>query len=241
MLPVVAVLGVMGYLGISMNIATVMVASVALGVVDDDTIHFINRYRREVAAGASTDEAIETATAHEGRASLTTAIINSCGYGVLLLSEYKPTAWFGGLLALTMAVAFLAEVLILPATIKLLPGWLGAEALRKRRGRGGCRDRRAGSVRARRSRRRNRSARPSGHVSLTADYEPNRHDTLELRSRLFAEEKIEISPSLRVTASGFVGRAGREPPAAPDVVTGEVRNTTVTDGGRAGCTTPSPS
>ena len=47
-LPVVAVLGVMGYLGISMNIATVMVASVALGVVDDDTIHFINRYRREI-------------------------------------------------------------------------------------------------------------------------------------------------------------------------------------------------
>ena len=71
--------------------------------------------------GADTDEAIEIATAHEGRASLTTAIINSCGYGVLLLSEYKPTAWFGGLLALTMAVAFLAEVFILPATIKLLP------------------------------------------------------------------------------------------------------------------------
>ena len=51
-LPVLAVLGVMGYLDISMNVATVMVASVALGVVDDDTIHFINRYRREVAAGA---------------------------------------------------------------------------------------------------------------------------------------------------------------------------------------------
>ena len=61
----------MGYLDISMNIATVMVASVALGVVDDDTIHFINRYRREVAGGASTDDAIGTATAHEGRASLT--------------------------------------------------------------------------------------------------------------------------------------------------------------------------
>jgi len=129
-LPVVAVLGIMGYLGISMNVATVMVASVALGVVDDDTIHFINRYRREVAAGATTDGAIEIATAHEGRASLTTAIINSCGYGVLLLSEYRPTAWFGGLLALTMAVAFLAEVFILPATIKLLPRVFGADALR---------------------------------------------------------------------------------------------------------------
>ena len=129
-LPVLAVLGIMGYLGISMNVATIMVASVALGVVDDDTIHFINRYRREVAAGATTDGAIAIATAHEGRASLTTAIINSCGYAVLLLSEYRPTAWFGGLLALTMAVAFLAEVLILPATIKLLPGIFGADACR---------------------------------------------------------------------------------------------------------------
>ena len=132
-LPVLAVLGVMGYLGISMNIATVMVASVALGVVDDDTIHFINRYRKEVAAGAGTDEAIEIATVHEGRASLTTAVINSLGFGVLLLSEYKPTAWFGGLLGLTMAVAFVAEVFILPATIKLLPGAFGAEALRRGR------------------------------------------------------------------------------------------------------------
>ena len=51
LLPVLAVLGVMGYLDISMNVATVMVASVALGIVDDDTIHFINRYRREAAAG----------------------------------------------------------------------------------------------------------------------------------------------------------------------------------------------
>jgi predicted RND superfamily exporter protein len=130
-LPVVAVLGVMGYLDISMNVATVMLASVALGVVDDDTIHFINRYRREIAAGASTDEAISIATAHEGRASLTTALINSCGFGVLLLSEYRPTAWFGGLLALTLAVAFLAEVFILPAIIKLMPGAFGAEALRR--------------------------------------------------------------------------------------------------------------
>ena len=132
-LPVVAVLGVMGYLGISMNIATIMVASIALGVVDDDTIHFINRYRREIAGGATADEAIEIATTHEGRASLTTAIINSAGYAVLLLSEYRPTAWFGGLLALTMAVAFLAEVFILPATIKLLPGAFGPDALRRRR------------------------------------------------------------------------------------------------------------
>jgi predicted RND superfamily exporter protein len=134
LLPVLAVLGVMGYIDISMNVATIMVASVALGIVDDDTVHFINRYRREIASGVDTDGAIAVATAHEGRASLTTAIINSAGYAVLLLSEYKPTAWFGGLLALTMATAFLAEVFILPATIKLLPNVFGAEALKRRPG-----------------------------------------------------------------------------------------------------------
>jgi predicted RND superfamily exporter protein len=120
-LPVCGVLGLMGWLGISLNVATVMVASVALGIVDDDTIHFIGRFRREAARGAGTEEAIELATMHEGRASLTTAIINGLGYGIMIFSAYKPTAWFGGLLALTMAVAFLAEVLVVPAVITLLP------------------------------------------------------------------------------------------------------------------------
>jgi predicted RND superfamily exporter protein len=131
-IPVIAVFGTMGWLGISLNIATVMLASVALGVVDDDTIHFISRYRKETAAGASTSDAITAATAHEGRAALTTALINSCAFAVLALSEYKPTGWFGGLLALTMVVAFLAEIFVLPATIRLLPRLFGAENVHAR-------------------------------------------------------------------------------------------------------------
>ena len=130
-LPVCAVLGLMGWLDISLNVATIMVSSVALGIVDDDTIHFIGRFRREIGRGsrlqpalspdASRERAIELATMHEGRASLTTAIINSMGYAVLMLSAYKPTAWFGGLLALTMLVAFLAEVFVVPAVITTWP------------------------------------------------------------------------------------------------------------------------
>jgi len=125
-LPVCAVLGLMGWMNISLNVATIMVASVALGIVDDDTIHFIGRFRREAAAGVSTEQAIELATIHEGRASLTTAIINSLGYGIMIFSAYRPTAWFGGLLALTMVVAFLAEVFVVPAVITLMPGTFGA-------------------------------------------------------------------------------------------------------------------
>jgi hypothetical protein len=207
-LPVLAVLGVMGYLDISMNIATVMVASVALGVVDDDTIHFINRYRREVAAGAGTDQAIAIATAHEGRASLTTALINSCGFGVLLLSEYKPNAWFGGLLALTMAVAFLAEVFILPAIIKLLPRVFGADALDG----GGRRIAAAVVVCLAVAPAAAAQSRPTGHVSTFLDYVPHRQDTVELRARVFAESRIEPSPRVRLTLAGFAeGLVARRP------------------------------
>jgi predicted RND superfamily exporter protein len=132
--PVLAVLGLMGWMGISLNVATVMVASVALGIVDDDTIHFINRYRRETALGASSPGAIELATIHEGRASLTTAIVNSLGFGLMVFSEYRPTAWFGGLLALTMAVAFIAEVFIVPAVITMLPRIYAVPATPRRMG-----------------------------------------------------------------------------------------------------------
>jgi predicted RND superfamily exporter protein len=209
LLPVIAVLGLMGYLDISMNIATVMVASVALGIVDDDTIHFINRYRREVADGASTDEAIERATIHEGRASLTTAVINTCAFGLLFFSEYRPNAWFGGLLALTMAIAFLAEVFILPPIIKLLPRVFGAAALRE-----GAAVAAAvvvlallvpGGAAAQ------TFERPTGNVSVLADGFPNR-DTSELRARIFVEEKAGPSAGLRFTFSGFAeGLLARRP------------------------------
>ena len=209
-LPVVAVLGVMGYLDISMNIATVMVASVALGVVDDDTIHFINRYRREIADGASTDEAIERATIHEGRASLTTAIINSCGFAVLFLSEYKPTAWFGGLLALTMAVAFLAEVFILPPIIKLMPRVFGAAALR--RGPAAAAMVVAAALGTGSFAHAQTVSQPTGEVSVFGDWFPDRRDTTELRTRLFVEERINPNDTVHLTFSGVAeGLLARRP------------------------------
>lgn len=128
--PVAIVLGAMGWLGISLNVATIMVASVALGVVDDDTIHFIGRYRRETGAGVPADLAVERATMDEGRASLTTAIVNGLSFGLMWFSEYKPTAWFGSLLATTMVVAFLAEVFVVPAIIASFPRIYGAPARR---------------------------------------------------------------------------------------------------------------
>ena len=129
--PVLAVLGLMGWMGISLNIATVMVASVALGITDDDTIHFIGRYRRDALDGYTTEDAIRSAAEHEGRASLTTALVNCLAFAVMLGSEYKPTGWFGGLMALTMGTAFLAEIFIVPAIMTLFPRVYGTDAIRR--------------------------------------------------------------------------------------------------------------
>ena len=128
--PVLAVLGVMGWLGISMNIATVMVASVALGIVDDDTIHFISRYRREVAAGADTDDGDRD----RDRARRARVADDGDHQQLRLRRAAAVRVQADGLVRRPAGaddgVAFLAEVFILPATIKLLPRVFGAEALR---------------------------------------------------------------------------------------------------------------
>jgi hypothetical protein len=128
------------------------------------------------------------------------------------MAEYKPTAWFGGLLALTMGVAFLAEVLMLPATIKLLPRWFSADALRR------------GAVTTAAIIFAGVLAKPAfadpvplphGHVSLFADYMPNRSSTRELRARVFVEEKIEPSSRILIVASAFAeGLTARRPTAS---------------------------
>jgi hypothetical protein len=72
-------------------------------------------------------------------------------------------------------------------------------------------------------------SRPTGHVSLFFDYLPNRQDTIEWRSRIFVEEKIAPSPSLRITLSGFAeGLLSRRP--VPEVNGREAGTTRVTDG-----------
>ncbi|MDQ3068617.1 MAG: efflux RND transporter permease subunit [Acidobacteriota bacterium] len=197
--PVLAVFGVMGWIGISLNIATVMVASVALGVVDDDTIHFISRFKREREQGATIPGAIEAATIYEGRAALTTAIINSAGFAVLMMSEYRPSAWFGGLLALTMIVAFLAEVFILPATIVLLSRLFGntrGPGLKRAAITAACLLAASASATAQTI---------TGSVSALVDHLPNVPATpavTELRLRAVVDAQAEPEPWLRLRLAG---------------------------------------
>jgi hypothetical protein len=122
-----------------------------------------------------------------------------------------------------MAVAFLAEVFILPATIKLMPRIFGADALRPRQGIAGRR--RAGASLFKRTLPVLAIAAaaavpawaqtPRGDITVTPDFVPNRHDTAELRTRIFAEEVLDPSPKLVITLSGFAEGLLARRPVAP--------------------------
>lgn len=121
-IPVLFVMGVMGWFGVTLNLATMMIASIAIGIAVDDTIHFIVRFRRELAESGDHREAARRALTTTGRAVVTTTVVLIAGYGILMVSSFVPIAHFGLLSAVTMFAALAADVLLLPALlIKLKP------------------------------------------------------------------------------------------------------------------------
>jgi hypothetical protein len=117
LLPVVVCLGAMGWLRIPVNMTTAMMLAATLGIAVDDTLHYIWRFRREYAACGDTHAALWRAHASVGRACVFTTVVIAGGFSILLLSEFLPTAYFGGLVGFTMFVALAADLLLLPVLI----------------------------------------------------------------------------------------------------------------------------
>jgi predicted RND superfamily exporter protein len=118
--PVVGVLGIMGWFGIPLDIATVMVASVVLGLAVDDTIHSLGHFR-ELAPHSGAFEAVALTLERTAPAYLVTGFILAAGFGVCSLSDFAPTARFGGLTALAIALAVLGDLFLLPAVLASAP------------------------------------------------------------------------------------------------------------------------
>lgn len=117
-LPVLLTVGVMGAVGISLNFATVMITSIAIGIAVDDTIHFLVRYRRELRTDPDRHQAIENTILHSGRAMAFTSVAMAAGCGLFVLSDFAPNRCFGVLMAFTMVTALVADLLVLPYLIK---------------------------------------------------------------------------------------------------------------------------
>ncbi len=109
--------GLMGLFGINLDIATVMIASIAIGIGVDYSIHIYTRYEEESDLGYSLKDALGISIQTVGRANLYNASAVIAGFGIILLSSFPPLVRFGGLTAITMIVSFFGALVILPVLI----------------------------------------------------------------------------------------------------------------------------
>jgi predicted RND superfamily exporter protein len=126
LLPTVMIFGLMGWLGIELSTATAMIASVALGLFVDDTIHLLYLYRHaRQEEGRETFDAVAYAVQHAGRAVLFTSLILALGFWAGLVGSFKPTIAFSFLMGLTMLCSVVTELLVTPAMVLALEGHRG--------------------------------------------------------------------------------------------------------------------
>jgi hypothetical protein len=115
--PIVLIFGAMGFMGIKVDIGSMMTASVAMGIAVDDTIHFLNWYRKSLAIGHTRAESIRIAYGRCASAMTQTTLIAGLGLSVFALSTFAPTQRFGVLMLLLLAAALIGDLVILPAML----------------------------------------------------------------------------------------------------------------------------
>ncbi len=118
--PILLTLGGMGWSGIPLDYNKVMIATVAMGIAVDDTIHFVSRYHHEFEESGSYAEALAAAMTDVGHAVFVTSLVLVLGFLVNLFSVLDAAAQSGVLLAATIATALLADLLLTPALVLTL-------------------------------------------------------------------------------------------------------------------------
>jgi len=117
LLPLIVIAAVMGYAGVELKAATSLVFSIALGIATDDTIHFISRLKLEMNAGRSLLYSFKRTFFETGKPIIVTSLILFGGFMSLTLSNFQSTFYFGLLICITMLVALLADLFILPVLL----------------------------------------------------------------------------------------------------------------------------
>jgi len=111
------ILGLMGLLKIPLDMMTITISAITLGIAVDNSIHYIYRFREEFARTGNYLETLFYCHANIGRAVFYTAITIIVGFSIMVLSNFIPTIYFGLLTALAMLIALLAALTLLPKLI----------------------------------------------------------------------------------------------------------------------------
>ena len=119
MLPILLVLGFMATYGIPMDIMSILIGSIAMGLVVDDTLHFMHNFRLYYDKGCNAGEAIEKTLIGTGRAMFITSTVLSLGFVILCFASMINLIRFGILTSMTIVMALLADFLLAPALMVL--------------------------------------------------------------------------------------------------------------------------
>ena len=111
------VLGVMGLAGIPLDIMTITIAAIVVGIGVDNCIHYIHRFRREVAVDDDYHAAMYRSHGSIGRAMFYTTLTVVIGFSMLTLSNFNPSFYFGALTVMAMVAAVVGALLLLPKLI----------------------------------------------------------------------------------------------------------------------------
>ena len=118
LLPILFILGLMGLSGIPIDMANILIASIAIGLAVDDTIHFLYHYKVNFRMSGNVNEAIKQSLNQSGRAIIATSIILSAGFAVYLFSSMYHLQRFGALIALTIFFAVTIDLVVGPALLR---------------------------------------------------------------------------------------------------------------------------
>lgn len=107
-------LGIMGFLKIHLNVATVMIAAITMGLIVDDTIYYLTRFKENLKELKSYPEAIKKTHQEMGKTIIFVSVILAAGFAILGFGSFTPTVYFGSMVALTILIAIFCELIILP-------------------------------------------------------------------------------------------------------------------------------
>ena len=121
-LPLVLTMGIMTLTGLSLRISTVIIFAMCMGVVVDDTIHFLVRFRQERATKPF-DASLDATILHAGRPVVFTTMMLAMGFALLIPSEFNGLKDFGRLSAICISLALIADLFTLPAVLATHERW----------------------------------------------------------------------------------------------------------------------
>jgi predicted RND superfamily exporter protein len=113
-IPLVVVAGMMGYMGINLKISTAITFTISFGIAVDDTIHFLSKLKLELSKGKSLLRALRTTYITTGKAIILTSLVLLAGFFMLILSDFEGTFAMGALVSLSLFIALLADLMLLP-------------------------------------------------------------------------------------------------------------------------------